>query len=486
MGVHDIEKKFEPNRVVMKSNEFFIHPDWNPLNKNYDSDIAIIKTSHQIQFTEFIQPICLWELYHNIPATSGIVVGYGINGQSTHNKERIAKKLQIFIHQNEECIAAETKLSVLASNRTFCGESVYGNSICFGDSGHGFFVKVKNKFYLRGIISASPKFANNSCTFTNYGIYTNVLKYKSWIDNPENCYRNYNTCGIMNSAVSLIQGGNFSLHDQFPWTALIKYSSLYYTGVLISQKHVLTYSGSVSFWNDIEKKYIPQHLNTFIVHFGMVDANGQDDPNVITVNPAKIILHPSLQKVGKTVVNAIGIIVLETSVPYNKFIKPICLWNNQNYFNKDLKIYAFGYGKDETGKHSKVRKYSRMMHTSNEVCKEVYADRSSAFESSKLFCAQDLSSRGKLKFGDPCETTQQCSFVGSVCLNRECVCEPFLEATNHFDKCGKPVSVNESCFFNEQCETSIPQTECRDGRCICRFDKMPILKKDGSIECMGK
>ncbi|KAL7022733.1 hypothetical protein ACKWTF_012363 [Chironomus riparius] len=103
-------------------------------------------------------------------------------------------------------------------------------------------------------------------------------------------------------------------------------------------------------------------------------------------------------------------------------------------------------------------------------------------ETTTLF---DLSSRGKLKFGDPCETTQQCSFLGSVCLNRECVCEPFLEATNHFDKCGKPVSVNESCFFNEQCETSIPQTECRDGRCICRFDKMPILKKDGSIECMA-
>lgn len=57
------------------------------------------------------------------------------------------------------------------------------------------------------------------------------------------------------------------------------------------------------------------------------------------------------------------------------------------------------------------------------------------FSCSVLFL--DLSSRGKLKFGDPCETTQQCGFVGSVCLNRECVCEPFLEATNHFDKCGK-------------------------------------------------
>lgn len=48
------------------------------------------------------------------------------------------------------------------------------------------------------------------------------------------------------------------------------------------------------------------------------------------------------------------------------------------------------------------------------------------------------------------------------------------------------VSVNESCFFNEQCEDAVTETECRDGRCICRFDKTPITKKDGSVECIGE
>lgn len=45
------------------------------------------------------------------------------------------------------------------------------------------------------------------------------------------------------------------------------------------------------------------------------------------------------------------------------------------------------------------------------------------------------------------------------------------------------VSVNESCFFTEQCEDAIPQTECRDGRCICRFDKTAVTRRDGSIQC---
>lgn len=46
-------------------------------------------------------------------------------------------------------------------------------------------------------------------------------------------------------------------------------------------------------------------------------------------------------------------------------------------------------------------------------------------------------------------------------------------------------SVNESCFFNEQCEAFNFQTECRDGRCICRFEMSPIVNKDGTIECKG-
>lgn len=391
MGVHDIEKKFEPHRVVMEVNEFFIHPDWDPFNQNYDSDIAVIKTTHQIQFNDFIQPICLWELQHNIPATSGIAVGYGVGGRTanTSKGKRVATKLQIFIHQNDECTSVEPKLHPLTSNRTLCGESPYGSTICQGDSGHGYFVKFDNKFYLRGIISSSPKGMNSSCTFTNYGVYTNVLMYKEWIDSPKKYYsRNMDTCGVMSSAVGLIQGGSISLRDQFPWTALIKYSASQHTGVLISQKHVLSHSGSVGFWKESDKRFIVNGLNALKVHFGVIDVTNLDDPNVISVNPQRIIIHPHLRKEGSTVINAVAIISLETSVPFNKFIKPICLWRNQQYFNKEMSMYSFGYGKDDTGKFSKNRKFSKMSYTSQKVCREIYTDRLTAFEYSKLFCAQ--------------------------------------------------------------------------------------------------
>lgn len=47
-------------------------------------------------------------------------------------------------------------------------------------------------------------------------------------------------------------------------------------------------------------------------------------------------------------------------------------------------------------------------------------------------------------------------------------------------------NINESCFFTEQCEVTVAQTECRDGRCICIFEKIPVLQKDGSYHCVGE
>ncbi|XP_029712621.2 uncharacterized protein LOC109402379 isoform X2 [Aedes albopictus] len=97
----------------------------------------------------------------------------------------------------------------------------------------------------------------------------------------------------------------------------------------------------------------------------------------------------------------------------------------------------------------------------------------------------DPAGRGTLMFGDKCESTTDCGFAGSVCDSgtRTCQCTSDLPATNHLDKCGKKAQVNESCFFTEQCEQMTEQTECRDGRCICRFEMNPIFKPDGTVEC---
>jgi secreted trypsin-like serine protease len=192
-----VNKRFETNRVIDQPKAIYVHPNWLPFNQNYDADIALMVLTQSIQFNAFVQPICMWNSNDAIPATSGVVIGYGRNGNSNDDSTRVPKKIQIFIHRNEECIAAEPLLKSFSSDRTLCGESVNGNFICYGDSGHAFVVQIKTRFYLRGIISSSPKGVNNSCTFTHYGVYSNVLMYREWIENPEDTYPDSTLCGLM-------------------------------------------------------------------------------------------------------------------------------------------------------------------------------------------------------------------------------------------------------------------------------------------------
>lgn len=57
----------------------------------------------------------------------------------------------------------------------------------------------------------------------------------------------------------------------------------------------------------------------------------------------------------------------------------------------------------------------------------------------ELFLFSGLVGRGHKKFGDRCENTQECGFVGSVCdhMSKKCTCISELPITNHLDKCGK-------------------------------------------------
>ncbi|KAL2718508.1 uncharacterized protein V1478_012384 [Vespula squamosa] len=99
-----------------------------------------------------------------------------------------------------------------------------------------------------------------------------------------------------------------------------------------------------------------------------------------------------------------------------------------------------------------------------------------------------IEDRGNKKFGDSCEADRDCGFDGSYCETKKniCTCKEEFKVTNHIDKCGHPANVNESCFFHEQCEARVSQTECRDSRCICIFEKIPVTQPNGVIVCIAE
>lgn len=51
-GSHDISESSEPHRVVVKTTDSYLHPDWNP--STLANDIALIKLPTKIEFDEGI------------------------------------------------------------------------------------------------------------------------------------------------------------------------------------------------------------------------------------------------------------------------------------------------------------------------------------------------------------------------------------------------------------------------------------------------
>jgi len=161
--------------------DIFIHPNWKFFDRVYDSDIAVIKLSIPVTFSNVISPICLWNSNNPIPVNTGKIVGYGKSERDAIH-ETIPRELDMTIITNEECFLKGPRFSYISSLNTFCAGKDEYSAACQGDSGNGLFVQINERWYLRGIISASFLDRNNTCDTSADTLFTNVLKFSKWID----------------------------------------------------------------------------------------------------------------------------------------------------------------------------------------------------------------------------------------------------------------------------------------------------------------
>jgi Trypsin len=341
LGGYDLNQRHEAGRVTVSPKRIIIHPDWNPRVHSYDADLAILELEERIQFTEYIKPICLWGLLKDPTATNAIVAGYGKSEDKSKRNENIPKILRIPIHSNEDCFLHEPNLAKLSSRRTFCGGAADGRGVCTGDSGSGLMIKIGEKYFLRGLVSSSLLTSEYECDVRNYGVYTNILKYKNWlrdfnvaeeVPDEKSAVGIDSTCGLMSSSAGLIQGGKFTSRNQFPWTALLYFDDIdwWCAGTLISNKHVVTYSYAVAEYFPATNTFAPDDVKRFRVFLGTIRENDPTRQGEMVVNPSAIILHPNAKKIDTIEVNLVAIVILETAVRFTEFIRPVCLWPFSN------------------------------------------------------------------------------------------------------------------------------------------------------------
>lgn len=169
---------YEIGYTTLSPYEIHIHKEWNPNVQQYDADIALLKFL-KIDFTNHIQPICLWNLNYDPPTSVGMVLGWGQSENKSRKHEVIPRMIDIPLFSNEDCWLEDPPILQISSSRTFCAGLKTG--ICFGDSGSGYVIKIGRYFYLKGIVSSSSFTEEDECDVTRYAIYTDVIKYKHWI-----------------------------------------------------------------------------------------------------------------------------------------------------------------------------------------------------------------------------------------------------------------------------------------------------------------
>ncbi|XP_077291089.1 venom protease-like [Arctopsyche grandis] len=173
--------------------EIVIHPEFS--HTTLKNDIAILKLSSRAKFTEYVQPICLWNRNEkkkdDIFNRSGTVVGWGFTTADTLSEQILKATMPVI--DDLDCLASNPDFySNFLSKTTYCAGFANGTSACNGDSGGGMYFSGRqpfnsNTWYLRGIVSLSVSRSDkNVCDPNQYTIFTDAAQYLDFIDSNLN------------------------------------------------------------------------------------------------------------------------------------------------------------------------------------------------------------------------------------------------------------------------------------------------------------
>ncbi|KAG5669911.1 hypothetical protein PVAND_000201 [Polypedilum vanderplanki] len=155
------------------------HPNAKMLIKSMTiNKIAILTLAHEVTFSEFIRPVCLWPFTEDFIGKNAFAVGYGRDetGRKTLNRKHVhvtiidQKKCEKF-YNKEFQIANETKL--------FCTIGDGDSGPCIYDD--MLYIKVNAHWYLKGILTTSYVFDDGSCVTDRPTLYEDITPIISWI-----------------------------------------------------------------------------------------------------------------------------------------------------------------------------------------------------------------------------------------------------------------------------------------------------------------
>ncbi|XP_046971365.1 CLIP domain-containing serine protease 14D-like [Vanessa cardui] len=170
--------------VDIKISKIITYPTYSKENLTQD-DIALIELEKPVNFTNFIQPVCLPTTEYTVMqdyvhGSSYWVAGWGLTEFGTASP--IKRKVKLEAVPSDTCKGILKNIPETSFSKLICAGGRQGKDSCKGDSGGPLVREVMENYqanwYLFGITSLG---ANRCGTEGVPGVYTRVIRYMDWI-----------------------------------------------------------------------------------------------------------------------------------------------------------------------------------------------------------------------------------------------------------------------------------------------------------------
>jgi len=152
VGEHDLARTERHSRDY-SIHQVFIHPNYTRMSsfKNWvhinNADIALLKTTDDIHWSEFAWPVCFPPANLRLPGQEAIVIGWGKQSEKSDIFSERLQKVKLAIIDGQKC-AQWFKLAgrdfVISDQMLCAGYKEGGKDACHGDSGGPLLAKLKS------------------------------------------------------------------------------------------------------------------------------------------------------------------------------------------------------------------------------------------------------------------------------------------------------------------------------------------------------
>ncbi|KAG8450287.1 hypothetical protein GDO86_002803 [Hymenochirus boettgeri] len=174
IGLHSNLNVTQPQIVTRQIDQIVINPHYNKRTK--DSDIIMMHLKVKVNFSDYIQPVCLPEIDQEFSAGINCsIAGWG-RTESQGPIPNILQEAEIPLISNQKCQQQMPEYNI-TDNMVCGGYEQGGIDTCQGDSGGPLMCQQGSRWFLVGVTS----FGYGCAQPNRPGVYVKVTKFTDWI-----------------------------------------------------------------------------------------------------------------------------------------------------------------------------------------------------------------------------------------------------------------------------------------------------------------